>query len=92
MSAAVDLPGKLSLHRDLAASVQAGFEGVSDTSYPGVRSPLPPIYLFAVRALLARHITDAFGLASRAMAREFGYFSLVTTPISRWRRPGWARR
>jgi len=65
------------------AVAQAAFEGVSDTSYPGVRAPLPPIYLFAVRALLAGLIADTFGLTANAIAGEFGYFSLVTTPPER---------
>lgn len=65
------------------AVAHTAFEGVSDTSYPGVRSPLPAIYLFAVRALVAQLIASTFGLTERELAGEFGYFSLVTTPPAR---------
>jgi hypothetical protein len=62
------------------AAAQAAFEGVADTSYPGLRAPLPAIYVSTVRALVARLIADTYGLDDSTISGEFGYFSLVTTP------------
>jgi hypothetical protein len=59
------------------------FEGVSDTFYPGARSPAPPIYCFAVRAFLQEALNSAFGLESCRVTGELSHFSLVTTPPER---------
>lgn len=63
------------------------FEGVSDTFYPGVRAPIPPIYCFALRAFLGRLIADAFGLANESISGELAHFSLVTTPPAQLKVP-----
>jgi len=61
------------------AADRSTFEGVSDTFYPGVRAPIPPIYSFAVRAFLGAAIGKAFGLDPSGVTRELSHFSLVTT-------------
>jgi hypothetical protein len=65
------------------AALHGGFEGVSDTFYPGTRAPVPPIYSFALRAFLGDAIDRAFGLKGRRVTRELSHFSLVTTPPGR---------
>jgi len=65
------------------AEQDATFDAVTDTFYPGIRAPLPAIYRFAVRAFLGNLIAGTFGLGERAVARELGHFSLVTTPPAR---------
>ncbi len=62
------------------AATHCAFDGVSDTFYPGVRAPIPPIYCFAVRAFLGEIIGKTFGLESSAVSGELGHFSLITTP------------
>jgi uncharacterized protein DUF6445 len=61
------------------AALHSRFEGVSDTFYPGVRAPVPPIYGFALRAFLGPAIGRTFGLAGAEVAGELSHFSLVTT-------------
>jgi hypothetical protein len=65
------------------AALHGGFEGVSDTFYPGTRAPVPPIYSFALRAFLGDAIGRAFGLAGSHVSGELSHFSLVTTPPAR---------
>jgi Family of unknown function (DUF6445) len=62
------------------ASLHCGFEGVSDTFYPGSRAPAPPIYCFALRAFLGDAVGEAFGLTGSRVTGELSHFSLVTTP------------
>lgn len=61
------------------AAARGRFESVSDTFYPGVRSPAPPIYCFAVRAFLQEALSAAFGLENYRVTGELSHFSLVTT-------------
>jgi uncharacterized protein DUF6445 len=61
------------------AALRCAFESVSDTFYPGVRAPMPPIYCFALRAFLGDAIGKAFGLAAGGVTGELSHFSLVTT-------------
>jgi hypothetical protein len=61
------------------AATHCAFESVSDTFYPGVRAPIPPIYCFALRAFLGGAIGEAFGLANSCVTGELSHFSLVTT-------------
>jgi Family of unknown function (DUF6445) len=61
------------------AASRCAFEGVSDTFYPGMRAPAPPIYCFALRAFLGDAIATAFGLPSGGVNRELSHFSLITT-------------
>jgi hypothetical protein len=65
------------------AALHGGFEGVSDTFYPGTRAPVPPIYSFALRAFLGDAIARAFDLAGSRVTGELSHFSLVTTPPGR---------
>ena len=65
------------------AALHGGFEGVSDTFYPGTRAPMPPIYSFALRAFLGDAIGRAFGLQGSRVTGELSHFSLVTTPPGR---------
>ncbi|HME38053.1 MAG TPA: DUF6445 family protein [Steroidobacteraceae bacterium] len=62
------------------AAARCGFDGVSDTFYPGSRAVIPPIYCFALRAFLGGIIGETFGLGSSAVTGELAHFSLVTTP------------
>src|ERR1700722_18031085 len=62
------------------AALHGGFEGVSDTFYPGTRAPAPQIYSFALRAFLGDAIGRAFGLQGSRVTGELSHFSLVTTP------------
>jgi hypothetical protein len=62
------------------AALHGGFEGVSDTFYPGTRAPAPPIYSFALRAFLGDVIGRVFGLEGGRVTGELSHFSLVTTP------------
>jgi hypothetical protein len=62
------------------AESHCAFEGVSDTFYPGIRAPVPPIYCYAIRAFLGEVIGRTFGLEGSAVTGELGHFSLVTTP------------
>jgi hypothetical protein len=61
-------------------AADAAFDAVSDAFYPGSRTPVPPIYCFALRAFLGSLIGEAFGLSAGAITGELGHFSLVTTP------------
>lgn len=62
------------------AVTHSSFDAVSDTFYPGCRSPIPPIYCFAVRAFLGDYIAKAFGVAADRITGELGHFSIVSTP------------
>jgi len=60
------------------AAAHSEFESESDTFYPGVRAPIPPIYTFAARAFLNDVICSAFSLGDSRVAKELSTFSLVT--------------
>jgi hypothetical protein len=61
------------------AAEQSRFDGVSDTFYPGMRAPIPPIYCFALRAFLGDAMAETFGLENSVVSGELSHFSLVTT-------------
>ena len=65
------------------AASAAAFDGVSDSFYPGIRAPIPPIYCFAVRAFLGDLIAQTFGLKNSHVVGELAHYSLVTTPPAR---------
>ncbi|HEY6452341.1 MAG TPA: DUF6445 family protein, partial [Steroidobacteraceae bacterium] len=65
------------------AAAHSVFEGVTDTFYPGVRAPIPPIYCFALRAFLGRFMAEAFDFGDSPVVGELAHFSLVTTPPAR---------
>ena len=67
------------LLKDFAAA-HGAFDAVSDTFYPGMRSPAPAIYCYALRAFLAPIIAQAFGLQDSRITGELSHFSLVLTP------------
>ena len=69
------------------ATERCAYEAVSNTFYPGIRAPIPPIYSFAVRSFLGPAIGKAFGLPPADVIRELSHFSLVTTPPDKLKGP-----
>ena len=61
-------------------AAESAFDSVSDSFYPGCRTPIPEIYCFAIRAFLGHVIGEVFGLAAGNVTGELSHFSLVTTP------------
>ena len=61
------------------AATDCSFGTVSDTFYPGVRSVIPQIYTFAVRAFLGDMIAEAFDLGTSPVVKELAHFSIITT-------------
>lgn len=61
------------------AAEQGHFTAELTTFYPGKRAPMPPIYPFAVRALLGQPIDATFELQRRPIAKELSHLCVVTT-------------
>lgn len=52
----------------------------SDSFYPGIRMPIPPIYTAALARNLQTYIQELFGFNPRQVKKAVSRFSIVTTP------------